>query len=1128
MATFFNADMTITDGTIDNTVIGATTAAAGTFTVGTFNTSVITDLIDGLTASSLNIGGTTSSDVSIGKNAAQTRVQGFLDVVNYLTVNSIDARAATPLIIGPLAATEVQIANNGVTTTMSGPVEVLNSIDTTAGVTMNLGSTNATGVQLASASTDTTILGRTLVKQGAASSTTGIDTPIAGTLAIGGQTSNAITLGNAAANTTILGKAIVQPGAAGTFVGVDTQTAGILALGGQTANALQLGSATVNTTVLGKTIVKQGAAGANTGIDTAAAGVLAVGGQTATAIELGSTTAPADTRILAGLRVRPGAAGANIGVDTNGTGILAIGGTSATGGIQMGSTTIDTSVLGQTIVRAGAAGPNVGIDVTGGNLDVGGTNATSVTIANSAASTTIGGLLRVQPGTSTSVGVDLASAGNLGLGNNSATTTSVSLGNATADTTVRAKLVVQPGVAGANVGIDVASGTTLAIGASASSVINMGSTTNNTSVLGGLLARNGSGANRGIDAGSAGVLYIGESTATGLNLSKTGATTTVAGSLTVSQNALVQGNLTVNGTMTTINTQDLSIADSCITLNAGYIAEPAVPGCITVIVDPAPGTAQTTVAATGFVAAGGGFGPRVFAVANPFTQGQIIQITGANTDSNNGLYQYNQATGAGPFALEFYSNVDGTAPTTGVDFVQQNFVADTNTAGTLTLSGVSIIHTSSAGQWGTAVGNTGSAFATYKNLIGSSTNASTDNAIARWDGATGSLIQDSLVTVADTTGVMNFTSANGNIQVNSVNVFPTTAVANTLPRYASTTGRALTTSGVSVDASDNMSGVVDLSATGAITVGGATKTVQLSALGAVAATSPDIVTNATYNSNAPVSGGLAVIYDPTTTQNLVAGAAFSSTSTVVTDNTNSFTAGDIIQIVNAANPNNNGIYEVASYAASTITIDTTPAETFSKNVFVADATVAGTITKVAISHIRAATTGQWQTGLGSVAPLSYTDLSSGLTGAGLANRVAVWSSGTNVSYYNVVIDASSNLDMNTASAGHIIERSEVITLGASGAQSPLAAVDVSFVNITDNTTCTGTLANGTIVGQCHNIILSSVGGTAARYDLTVTNYQAASGAAGSRILRFRNAGQSGLLIWDGSVWLNKNAGATVI
>jgi hypothetical protein len=41
--------------------------------------------------------------------------------------------------------------------------------------------------------------------------------------------------------------------------------------------------------------------------------------------------------------------------------------------------------------------------------------------------------------------------------------------------------------------------------------------------------------------------------------------------------------------------------------------------------------------------------------------------------------------------------------------------------------------------------------------------SSTDNAIVRFDGTTGKLIQNSAVTVADTTGVMTFAAGGGNV-----------------------------------------------------------------------------------------------------------------------------------------------------------------------------------------------------------------------------------------------------------------------------------------------------------------------------------------------------------------------------
>lgn len=47
-------------------------------------------------------------------------------------------------------------------------------------------------------------------------------------------------------------------------------------------------------------------------------------------------------------------------------------------------------------------------------------------------------------------------------------------------------------------------------------------------------------------------------------------------------------------------------------------------------------------------------------------------------------------------------------------------------------------------------------------VIGPSAGSSTDNAIARWDGTTGRLLQNSVITIADTTGAMSgWTSGNG-------------------------------------------------------------------------------------------------------------------------------------------------------------------------------------------------------------------------------------------------------------------------------------------------------------------------------------------------------------------------------
>ena len=1030
MSTFFHADATITDGTINNTSIGNIIPSTAAFTNATVNTQFLTDFIDGLTASPLNIGSATSTKVQIGKNAGQTQIEGYLDVVNYITANSLDARAVTTLSIGTVSANDVEISHNGALTQIQSALNILNSIDTTAGVQLAVGPAAATSVAIGSSNADTYILGKTLVKQGVAGVNVGIDVASSGTLAIGGSTATGIQTGSTAVDTSILGGLLVRAGAAGVHIGLDVASAGILAIGGATSTLLTIAKSGIATRVLGEIDI-QGV------MDTIAAGALQLGPATATSVAIGAATV--NTTILGKTIVKQGSAGANVGVDVAAAGIMALGGQTATG-LELGGATVNTKILGQLTAKQGAASANVGVDV--------------------------------------------AAAG------------------------------------------------TLALGGSIATLVTLGLTTADSSILGGLLVRNGTAApNKGIDVAAAGILALGGLTATAIEIGKVGATSRVKGNLSVDQNALINGNLTVNGTMTTINTQNLNIADSCITLNEGYIAEPAHSGCITVVTDPAPGAAQTTVTTGGFTAAvAATSGPRVAALANVFTAGQIVTITGAANDANTGLYQFVSASGTGPFVLTFASTVGGTAPTTGVDFVQDNFVTDATAIGTLTLTAVSVMHVSGAGVWGTATGSSGANFAAYRSIVGGPA-SSTIAAIARYNSITGDLIQDSVVTIADTTGVININNTGGNLQITGVNVFPVVSIDKTLPRFNGTTGRALQSSSIVVDDLNNMSGVVDLIATGASTLGGVTKTVVLSALGAVAIAGKDILTNATYNADPPVTGGLVTVYDPTTIQNAVAAGGFASSNTVVTSNAFTFTAGDIIQVVSAANQNNNGIYEVASYLTGTITINTTPSASFSKNVFVVNTTVAGTITKVNVSHIRSGIDGTWGVAKGSVTPLVYSDLSVGLTGLGATNRLTYWSSATSLTNAQIVVDSNNNINMGNAvpaSGGrHIVKSYEAYSISSAGAASPSVNLDTSFVTVSDATTCTGTLASGTFIGQDHAIVASSIF-AAGLYNLTVTNYQPSAGAAGSKVLQFSSSGQSAHLVWDGAKWMCINAGVSIL
>lgn len=156
---------------------------------------------------------------------------------------------------------------------------------------------------------------------------------------------------------------------------------------------------------------------------------------------------------------------------------------------------------------------------------------------------------------------------------------------------------------------------------------------------------------------------------------------------------------------------------------------------------------------------------------------------------------------------------------------------------------------------------------------------------------------------------------------------------------------------------------------------------------------------------------------------------------------------------------------------------------------------------------------------------------SGVTGSGVANRLTYWASASSLTNAQIVVDSNSNINMGNAvpaSGGrHIVKSYETYSIGSAGTTSPSDNLDTSFVTISDATTCTGTLASGQFIGQDHAIVASSIF-TGGLYNLTVTNYQPGTGAAGSKVFQFANSGQSAHLIWDGINWLSINAGVTIL
>lgn len=143
-----------------------------------------------------------------------------------------------------------------------------------------------------------------------------------------------------------------------------------------------------------------------------------------------------------------------------------------------------------------------------------------------------------------------------------------------------------------------------------------------------------------------------------------------------------------------------------------------------------------------------------------------------------------------------------------------------------------------------------------------------------------------------------------------------------------------------------------------------------------------------YETVAAQTAGLVANFLPIATTDtvdgdFVAGIPATSNPTVVTAGSATFAVGQFIQIAGAEITENDGLYEVLSHVGTLLTIrgvgTTARVEDFTEDQFVDDSVVAGTITRLNVSVIRSGTDGAWETGTGSVTPVSFTDLGAGAT-----------------------------------------------------------------------------------------------------------------------------------------------------
>lgn len=208
-----------------------------------------------------------------------------------------------------------------------------------------------------------------------------------------------------------------------------------------------------------------------------------------------------------------------------------------------------------------------------------------------------------------------------------------------------------------------------------------------------------------------------------------------------------------------------------------------------------------------------------------------------------------------------------------------------------------------------------------------------------------------------------------------------------------------------------------------------------------------VLLNNGYTSDAALTGGIVVNYDPTTTNDTGAGVGFASTSTLGTTGASTFSGGDIIQISGASDVENNGIYQVLTHTGNLLTIATT--SDFCQDSFVADSTTSAVIYKVNVSIIQTNTSGLWQTTRGD----NTTDIT--------ANTKDILLSGDSVTVETLSLSANADQLLFTHSeAGGLYDNTTTIDVIDPAANIkytiPDVGVDADFVMTGGSQTIVGT------------------------------------------------------------------------
>jgi len=205
--------------------------------------------------------------------------------------------------------------------------------------------------------------------------------------------------------------------------------------------------------------------------------------------------------------------------------------------------------------------------------------------------------------------------------------------------------------------------------------------------------------------------------------------------------------------------------------------------------------------------------------------------------------------------------------------------------------------------------------------------------------------------------------------------------------------------------------------------------------------------NKDYTTNSAQTGGLVVNYLPLTgagNTNTEATGGFTAATTVATTGAATFTAGDFVQVSGANIAANDGLYEVLSHTGNVLTIDSTPAHSFSQTAFIVDTTgSAATFTVVTVSAIQAGTDGVWETGAGStVGGLTFTDLAS----AAGSTLQAAYDSGNTIAMTDA--DGDFTVSVGSGNPSILLDAADASNFTVAGAALTLSTTTSGAINVT--------------------------------------------------------------------------------